>query len=101
VRPGLAAGVLLLLGAALLAFTWLQRRDPLDLGVVFVGLLGLGWLLRLTQGGDSRGGLALRVLVALVGGVALFGVRSPGSALGFAAVLIGTQLVLGRLFRGR
>ena len=87
-----------LLGVALLVFTWVQRRDPLDLGVIAAGLLGLGWLLRLTPRGDAGGGvLALRVLVALLGGVALFGVREPGSALGFAALLVGTQLILRRL----
>lgn len=91
-----------LLGAALLGFTWVQRRDPLDLGVLAAGLLGLGWLLRLTLRGDATGSvLALRVLVALLGGVALFGVREPGSALGFAALLVGTQLILRRLVQRR
>ncbi|MBB5234840.1 hypothetical protein [Deinococcus budaensis] len=88
---------LLALGAALLGFTWWQRRDPLDLGVVAAGLLGLALLMPPVLRGDARGGLAPRVLVALLGGAAVFGVRDPGSALGFAAVLLGTQLLLRRL----
>lgn len=97
-RPTL---VLLLLAAALLGFTWLQRRDPLDLGVLLVGLAGLVLLLRLTLQGDMRGRLALRVLVALLAGVTVFGVREPGAALVFAALFLGIQLLTRRLVRGR
>lgn len=91
----------LLFAAALLGLTWAQRGDPLDLGVVAAGLLGLGLLVPSLRGGGGQARLAVRALVALLAGVALFGVREPGSALGFAAVLVVTQLVLGRLFRGR
>ncbi|WP_019585509.1 hypothetical protein [Deinococcus apachensis] len=90
-RPAL---VFLLLAAALLALTWLERRDPLDLGVVFAGLVGLGWLLRLGPGNLGQTRLAATALIALLAGVALFGVRAPLSALGFAAVLVLTQMLL-------
>ncbi|BDP42778.1 hypothetical protein DAETH_27470 [Deinococcus aetherius] len=91
----------LLLVVALLAETWRQRRDPLDLGVVVAGLVGLALLWPAVREGGSQARLAARGLVALVAGVALFGVREPGSALGFAAVLVATQLVVGRLLRRR
>lgn len=91
----------LLLAAGLLVLTWLQRRDPLDLAVVLAGLAGLGGLLRLGTGNPGQTRLAGSVLIALLGGVALFGVRDPLSALGFAAVLVATQVVLRRLFGRR
>ncbi|MEF2278964.1 hypothetical protein V3W47_11710 [Deinococcus sp. YIM 134068] len=91
----------LLLVAALLGVTWWQRRDPLDLGVVVAGLVGVGLLVPALRGGGGQARLVVRVLVGLLAGVALFGVREPGSALGFAVVLVGTQLLVGRLLGGR
>ncbi|MCP2014185.1 hypothetical protein L1280_001322 [Deinococcus sp. HSC-46F16] len=88
-----------LLAAALLGATWVLRRDPLDLGVLLAGLLGLGLLLRLTLAGDGRGRLALRVLASLLSGVAIFGVREPTGALLFAAVFFGSQMVMRWLVR--
>ncbi|WP_227978780.1 hypothetical protein [Deinococcus terrestris] len=90
-----------LLAAALLGVTWGLRRDPLDLAVLGVGLAALVLLLRLTLRGDGRGRLALRVLVALLGGVAIFGVREPTGALLFAAVFFGSQMVTRWLVRRR
>lgn len=75
------------------------RRDPLDLAVLGVGLAALALVLRQTLRGDARGRLALRVLVALLGGAALFGVREPAGALLFAAVFFGTQLLMRWLVR--
>ncbi|WP_158679810.1 hypothetical protein [Deinococcus sp. NW-56] len=91
--------VFLLLAAALLGFTWVLRRDPLDLAVLGAGLAALVLVLRLTLRGDERGRLALRVLVALLGGVAIFGVREPAGALLFAAVFFGSQMLMQWLVR--
>lgn len=91
----------LLLAAALLGVTWLLRRDPLDLAVLGAGLAALVLVLRQTLGGDERGRLALRVLVALLGGVAIFGVREPAGALLFAAVFFGSQMLMRWVVRRR
>jgi drug/metabolite transporter (DMT)-like permease len=45
--------VLPLLAAALLAFTWLERRDPLDLWVMGAAFVGLVLLLRDRSSGRS------------------------------------------------
>ncbi|GBF07480.1 hypothetical protein DAERI_140141 [Deinococcus aerius] len=95
-RPAL---IFLLSAAALLVLTWLERRDPLDLIVVCAGLVGLGWLLRLQAGNPGQMRLAASALIALLAGVALFGVRAPLPALGFATVLVLTQMLL-RWFLG-
>lgn len=95
-RPAL---IFLLSAAALLVLTWLERRDPLDLIVVCAGLVGLGWLVQAQSGNSGQRRLAASALIALLAGVALFGVRAPLPALGFAAVLVLTQLLL-RWFLG-
>lgn len=92
---------LLLLAAALLGFTWVLRRDPLDLAALGAGLAALALVLRLTLRGDERGRLALRVLASLVGGVALFGMRDPAGALLFATVFLGSQMLMRWLVRRR
>lgn len=89
----------LLLAAALLGLTWALRRDPLDLAGLGAGLAALAWVLHLTLRGDERGRLALRVLVSLLGGVAIFGVREPAGALLFAAVFLGSQMLTRWLVR--
>lgn len=91
----------LLLAAGLLTVTWTLRRDPLDLVAVGTGLAAMAWVLRLTLRGDERGRLALRVLAALLVGVALFGVHAPAPALLFAAVFLGSQLLTRWLVRRR
>lgn len=97
-RPAL---VFLLFAAALLVLTWLERRDPLDLIVVCAGLVGLGWLVQSQSGSPGQRRLAASALIALLAGAALFGVRAPLPALGFAAVLVLTQMLLRRLLGRR
>ncbi|GAA5534632.1 hypothetical protein [Deinococcus aluminii] len=96
-----ALGLPLLLAAALLVLTWQERHDPLDLGVVGAGLVGLGLLLWLQRGRAGQGRLAVSALVALLAGVALFGVRDPLPVLGFAVLFALAQLLVRRLLGGR
>lgn len=88
-----------LLAAALLVFTWLERRDPLDLGVMGAALAGLALLLWRRPAAPVQG--AVLALMGLLTGVALYGVRQPLSALGFAAVFVGVQWLMRRLLGGR
>jgi drug/metabolite transporter (DMT)-like permease len=90
--------VLPLLAAALLAFTWLERRDPLDLWVMGAAFVGLVLLLR---GPAGQVQWAVLALMGLLTGVALYGVRQPLSALGFALVFMGVQWLVRRLLGGR
>lgn len=91
--------VLPLLAAALLVFTWLERRDPLDLGVMGAAFVGLALLLWRRPAAQVQG--AVLALMGLLTGVALYGVRQPLSALGFAVVFVGVQWLVRRLFGGR